>query len=208
MNNLDQVLSMVENPTRRRILQAIVREPHYPLQLSKELGISQQAVVKNLEIMERNGLVVSYKESSNIGPDRIFYRPSREFTIVIDMRDGMFKTRMVEPNQTDVGLKIEKVIENTKEFQETREKISEIDKQLEEINKLRSEMIGKRNDLIKTFLEGIDDRVIDYDHRTLLYELLNNPDMDTSSISEEMGVNATFVDRMMNDLLKILDETR
>ena len=43
MNDMDTILAIVENPTRRRILQAVVREPHYPLQLSKELGISQQA---------------------------------------------------------------------------------------------------------------------------------------------------------------------
>ena len=57
MDDIDMLLSMVENPTRRRILEAIVREPHYPLQLSKELGISQQAVMKNLSLMEQNGLV-------------------------------------------------------------------------------------------------------------------------------------------------------
>ena len=43
MYDMDSILAVVENPTRRKILQAVVREPHYPLQLSKELGISQQA---------------------------------------------------------------------------------------------------------------------------------------------------------------------
>lgn len=205
-NDIDRILSVIENPTRRRILQAIVREPHYPLQLSKELGISQQSVVKNLDVMERNGIVVSYRESSNIGPDRIFYRPNSEFTIVIDMRNGMFDTRIVESKpSTDAK---NKEIENTKEFKETREKISEIDKQLEEIGKLRSELIGERNKLIKDFLENIDDRMIDYEHRNLLYEMLNNPDMDMSSISEEMGVNESFINQMMDDLMHMLENTR
>ncbi|MDD4222652.1 MAG: helix-turn-helix domain-containing protein, partial [Candidatus Methanomethylophilus sp.] len=90
MNDLDSLLSIIENPTRRKILQAVVREPHYPLQLSKELGISQQAVVKNLNLMEKEGLLVSYRRSSDRGPERIFYKPSSEFTIIIDMRDNMF----------------------------------------------------------------------------------------------------------------------
>ncbi len=206
-NDIDRILSVIENPTRRRILQAIVREPHYPLQLSKELGISQQSVVKNLEIMERNGIVVSYRESSNIGPERIFYRPNSEFTIVIDMRNGMFDTRIVE-SKPSTDAKNKEKIENTKEFKETREKISDIDKQLEEIGKLRSELIGERNKLIKDFLENIDDRMIDYEHRNLLYEMLNNPDMDLSSISEEMGVNESFINQMMDDLMHMLEETR
>ena len=77
MTDMDSILSIVENPTRRRILQAVVREPHYPLQLSKELGISQQAVVKNLALMEREGLVESYRESSNRGTNRILYKTTR-----------------------------------------------------------------------------------------------------------------------------------
>ena len=106
MADMDTILSIVENPTRRKILQAVVREPHYPLQLSKELGISQQAVVKNLNLMEKEGLVESYRESSDKGPDRIFYRPSSEFTITIDMRNNMFEVRMVptgEPKKTQTA---------------------------------------------------------------------------------------------------------
>ena len=70
MNDIDVLLTMIENPTRRRILESLVKEPHYPLQLSKELGISQQAVMKNLNVLEKNGFVISYQESSSMGPMR------------------------------------------------------------------------------------------------------------------------------------------
>lgn len=205
MDDLDRILSVVENPTRRRILQAIVREPHYPLQLSKELGISQQSVVKNLDVMERNGMVVHYRQSSNVGPDRIFYRPSSEFTILIDLRNGMFETHMVSPETKNEDKEKEDTkIEETKEFQETRNRISDIDGQLKELNEVRSQMIGERNRLIRSFLDSIDDKVIDYDHRNLLYEMLNNPDMDKATISKEMGVNESSVDQMIDDLLSML----
>lgn len=205
MDDLDRILSVVVNPTRRRILQAIVREPHYPLQLSKELGISQQSVVKNLDVMERNGMVVHYIQSSNVGPDRILYRPSSEFTILIDLRNGMFETHMVSPETKNEDKEKEDTkIEETKEFQETRNRISDIDRQLKELNEVRSQMIGERNRLIRSFLDSIDDKVIDYDHRNLLYEMLNNPDMDKATISKEMGVNESSVDQMIDDLLSML----
>ena len=41
MNDLDLLLSIVENPTRRRILEMLSTGPQYPLQLSKMLGVSQ-----------------------------------------------------------------------------------------------------------------------------------------------------------------------
>src|SRR5574344_2682985 len=97
MMDLDVLLSMIENPTRRKILESLVKMPRYPLQLSKELGISQQAVMKNLSVLEKNGMVVSYRESSSIGPERTVYEPNSEFTLIVDMRNGMFSARKVEP---------------------------------------------------------------------------------------------------------------
>ena len=134
MMDLDILLSMVENPTRRKILESLVREPHYPLQLSKELGISQQAVMKNLNMLEKNGMVMSYQVSSSIGPMRTVYEPSSEFTLVIDMRNGMFSARMIEPSEED-----EEGFENVKmeSLKKTRQSISEIDEKIEELNKER-----------------------------------------------------------------------
>ena len=99
MDDLDTLLSLVENPTRRRILESIVREPSYPLRLSKELGVSQQAVMKNLALMEQNGLVVSYRESSRMGPDRTLYVPNTEFTLVVEMHSSMFSARVIGPSE-------------------------------------------------------------------------------------------------------------
>ena len=52
MVGFDESLSILENPTRRSILRHLVKEPHYPLQLSELLDVSQQAVVKHLKVLE------------------------------------------------------------------------------------------------------------------------------------------------------------
>jgi ArsR family transcriptional regulator len=62
MDELDVLLSVIENPTRRRILEALVREPHYPLQLSRELGMSQQIIMKHLKVLEDYRMVRCYPE--------------------------------------------------------------------------------------------------------------------------------------------------
>lgn len=200
MNELDNILSVVENPTRRRILQAIVREPHYPLQLSRELGISQQAVVKNLDIMERNGLVISYRESSDRGPDRIFYRPSTEFSIVIDLRNGMFETRMIIPSEPEGG---GEKFEKLEELEDLRKKISDIDGKLKECERIRSGLVRERNELITGFFGCVDCTGMDYVHRNLLYDMLNNPDMGIKEMSRGLGVNEDILDEMMTEILKM-----
>ena len=149
MDDLDTLLSLVENPTRRRILESIVREPSYPLRLSKELGVSQQAVMKNLALMEQNGLVVSYRESSRMGPDRTLYIPNTEFTLVVEMHSSMFSARVIGPSEE--GAEVPGMTAD-----EASRRIDEIDDRLEEIDRERAALVSERNGLVR-ILRGADD---------------------------------------------------
>lgn len=150
MDDLDTLLSLVENPTRRRILESIVKEPSYPLRLSKELGVSQQAVMKNLALMENNGLVVSYKESSTMGPDRTLYVPNTEFTLVVEMHRSMFSAKVIGPGE-DWG----DVPDMSSE--EASRRIQEIDERLEEIDRERAALVSERNGLTRSLGETGND---------------------------------------------------
>lgn len=205
MYDMDTILAIVENPTRRRILQAVVREPHYPLQLSKELGISQQAIVKNLNLMEKEGIVVSYRESSDRGPERIFYRPSSEFTITIDMRNNMFEVKMIpagEDGKRPQALPVPEKTQDERRLEEVRSRISQIDRQIAEFDRRRSEIVRERNDLINEFLHMADINNMDYEHRELLYDMLNRPNWNAEDISKKTGFNETLVSRMIDEILQ------
>ena len=166
MNDIDVLLSMVENPTRRRILEALVREPCYPLQLSKELGVSQQAVMKNLSLMEQNGMVVSHRESSNMGPQRTLYVPSKEFTLVIDMHNCMFTTRLISNDiqETEAA--------GMEDADEAIERIRELDEEIEELDRKRRELLDERNSIVAWFTERIQESD-DYEQRKALYDRLD-----------------------------------
>ena len=208
MYDMDSILAVVENPTRRKILQAVVREPHYPLQLSKELGISQQAIVKNLNLMEKEGLVVSYRQSSDRGPERIFYKPNTEFTITIDMRNTMFEVRLIpagESGNKDEPKEETKTVEERK-LEEVRGRISQIDRQITEFDRRRSALVRERNNLIEEFLQMADLNNMDYEHRELLYDLLNRPNWNAEDISKKLGFNETIVSRMIDEILQYCRE--
>ena len=64
MTGIDDALSVFQNKARRDILERLVREPHYPLQIANQIGISQQAVMKHLNFLENKGFVVKMKVSS------------------------------------------------------------------------------------------------------------------------------------------------
>jgi ArsR family transcriptional regulator len=75
LNNVDVLLDVLGNDTRRRILQLLADEPRYFIQLSRELGVSQQAVLKHLEILEKNGFITSYEEESEFpAPKRKYFQ--------------------------------------------------------------------------------------------------------------------------------------
>ena len=209
MYDMDSILAVVENPTRRKILQAVVREPHYPLQLSKELGISQQAIVKNLNLMEKEGLVVSYRQSSDRGPERIFYKPNTEFTITIDMRNNMFEVRLIPAgesgNREEEQSKETKTVDERK-LEEVRGRISQIDRQITEFDRRRSALVRERNNLIEEFLQMADLNNMDYEHRELLYDLLNRPNWNAEDISKKLGFNETIVSRMIDEILQYCRE--
>jgi predicted transcriptional regulator len=83
---LDRILAVLENPIRRRILQKLSREMNYPLQLSKELHVSQQAIMKHLKVLEDSDFVVSAEERSDKGgPPRKVYIPRKRYCIRIDI---------------------------------------------------------------------------------------------------------------------------
>ena len=67
MVDFDEALTILENPTRRQILRKLVKEPHYSLQISELLDVSQQAVVKHLKVLEEAGFVDSEKVPSEKG---------------------------------------------------------------------------------------------------------------------------------------------
>ena len=61
MVDFEHAMNILENSTRRDILKFLVKEPHYPLQLSEMLDVSQQAVMKHLKVLEEAGFVDSEK---------------------------------------------------------------------------------------------------------------------------------------------------
>ena len=206
MMDLDILLSMVENPTRRKILESLVREPHYPLQLSKELGISQQAVMKNLSVLEKNGMVVSYQVSSSMGPMRTVYEPNSEFTLVIDMRNGMFTARMIEPPKEEENEGFDNV--KMESLKKTRQSISEVDEKIAELDRERSRLIREREKIIASAISDISEAGCGYTHRTLMYEILNEPDRSMEQLSEDLNARPEAVKDLINDIENALSKDK
>ena len=207
MDELDILLSVIENPTRRRILEALVREPHYPLQLSRELGLSQQGIVKHLKVLEEYKLVRSYNEDSDQGPSRRIYVPTTGFTITVDIGPSLFSTEII----TRVLDAPEEVPEGTGEGQdkdwlrevveETRDHVAQIDEELGVLAKRRAELIKAKERALNESYGKLESAIRDYQVRRVIFEFMQRPDLDASEIAQLLGLRDEDVERAMDEFL-------
>ncbi|HJM87909.1 MAG TPA: helix-turn-helix domain-containing protein, partial [Candidatus Thalassarchaeaceae archaeon] len=93
MVDFDTAMTILENKARRKILEMLVREPHYPLQLSQHLEISQQAVMKHLKVLEEAGFVESEQvKSDKGGPPKKIFSVKQSFSLRLDLGPDLFRS--------------------------------------------------------------------------------------------------------------------
>jgi len=207
MTDLDTVLSIIENPTRRRILEALVREPHYPLQLSRELRMSQQAIMKHLKVLEENNLVRSFlMESDRGGPARKVYVPVRGFSILVDVGPGLFNVEILSrenfeiESRTDLNMQEKENIDFDlfcKKYAEMRNQIEAIDKELEELQNRRRALIEKKEKILSETRELVESSIGDYEARRVIYESVKHPTLTATQIAKALGLR----DEVVEDIL-------
>ncbi|NLL94290.1 MAG: helix-turn-helix domain-containing protein [Thermoplasmatales archaeon] len=189
MYDLDTLLAVVENPTRRNILKALAREPSYPLQLSRELGVSQQAVIKNLNKLEENGFVFSYKESSDIGPMRTVYDVKDGFSLTVDLRSGLFSATLSLPEDTDRPEQAESERPGPSECLDI---ITEINGKIRELDRERRALVNRKDALISAAMDRLADW--GYEWRCIAHYVLNHPDGTAREASADLGMPVEAVE--------------
>jgi predicted transcriptional regulator len=92
MTDVDKALYLLQNAVRRQILERLAREPHYPMQLSELIGVSQPAIVKHLKELEDGGMVTKTRvPSEKGGPPRTVYSVDKAFSIHVDIGPDLFR---------------------------------------------------------------------------------------------------------------------
>jgi predicted transcriptional regulator len=199
MDELDLLLSVIENPTRRRILEALVREPHYPLQLSKELGLSQQGIMKHLRMLEELDLVRSFLEDSDQGgPSRRRYFPTTGFTMVVDVGPGLFNTEVATrpfEEQTE-----ERTQEGGRKLLDLRKDLGEIDLELVRLKERRAELIAEKERILEEAGRAVESSLMDYRSRKIVYEYILHPQMSAKDLARGLGLRDDSVEKIISML--------
>ena len=210
MNNidLDTLLAIIGNPTRRQILRKLVKEDHYPLQLSKELSISQQAIMKHLRVLEEADLVKSMFRKSDTGPPRKFYVATQSLTIVIDMSPEQFSEDL-RFHDIEQVIKAGTDTEALRNAENLRVKLAEfmgsvasINEQLDAMARNRDELLARKGDALRYANNIIDTLCENYEHRKVLRYLINEDDLSLGAMSERLNMRESEVEKVLRNLEK------
>jgi predicted transcriptional regulator len=214
-SELDSVLGTVENPIRRRIIAKLTEEPNYQLQLSKELGVSQQLVAKHLTNMEESGLVGAVLEDCPRGPQRKEYLLKKSLSVTIDLAPSLFRARvfsfgavpgMGDSEPGEVIARINEVLRYPDEASRIGPLaaiVNEVDRKLKQMEEQRAVLLYVRNFALMeaakatTSLQGAD-------RRKVLRYLMKEQRDGIGEISTSLGLRQHVVGGILEGIEKEL----
>jgi ArsR family transcriptional regulator len=95
--NLEILLNMLGNETRREILQLLSERPCYVSELSQTLNIGQKAVIEHLELMRHAGILETRLEKIDKGRPRKYYHISEDILIEVKISPHHFYIETLLP---------------------------------------------------------------------------------------------------------------
>lgn len=212
----EELMYILENPTRRRILELLSREVHYPLQISKILKVSQQAVAKQMKLLEEMKLVESVEEVSEIGPPRKLYHPTRRFTLTIDMGPNLFSAEMREIGRIKrikekelkwISDKIKECRKNKDPascLRDISELVRDIDAEARALEDKRVQLLAAKDMILEEAYKVIENLSEDYAERRILYHLIETRKLSISELGEALELR----EKVIKDMLKRMKEVR
>ena len=211
--DLDSILMILGNPTRRRIIRVLSCEPSYPHKIAKILGLGQQLIAKHLNRMEEAGIVTSTLKKSPYGPKRRTYMLKENIAVTVNVASHLFN---VKTEKFDKPPEIEefpeeeailmKKIDETKEIDDEgmrMEKlmnlITEIDEKIMKVEKNRIILLYIRNYAmheVSKIIQMFEDPTI----RMILHCLIDRHEINIREISTSLNIRESLVKEILTKL--------
>ena len=208
--DIDELFHLLENPTRRRILQLLSREQLYTLQLSREIDVSQQAVVKHLRILEEHGFVASRDAPSDRGPNRRVYRSARSGSLHIDVGPSTFREQAAlisdSSHLSDEQRRVLAAISEARSMEPTARmdllaRVGEdLRHSLREHEQERQQLLALVGELNREVGRCSRKAECSYDERRLLHHMLQNPSYTIEGASAALGLREAQVCTLLEGL--------
>ena len=190
-DDLWYILTALENNTRRELLKMLANYDSYALELSKMMDVSHQAINKQLELLERWGLVSSNgMVISNIGAPRKIYKSQGFSTIIIDYSKNFMEIKKMDishENDTKLPENVNDLLLN----------LQNINNDIEDLENKRNELIEYKDKIIEKLkmftdnLNSFDKKIVDIFIDT----------MSVEDVSKMTGISADIIREIISKFI-------
>lgn len=219
--DLSTAITLLENPVRRRLLQKLAISPNYPLQLARELGVSQQVVMNHLRVLEEAGLVRSYPAPSDSGgPPRKLYVLQGRFSVVVDVGPNLYDERLITfggsmdklalPGDVrEALLQVSREVENAgKAPVGERERalttlMQKVEREIRDVEVYRSALLTLKDRISELLKETLQEKlnIRDWQERDILYYMLWEGIKDLEELARILDMREETIRALVNELV-------
>jgi len=192
------MLTLVENQIRRKIIKRLSQEPSYPLELAKEIGVSQQLVTEHLYKMEQDGFVASSMEASPSGPNRKLYFLKTSAYLTVSFGPHLYNEQFFsfETLPPTLSSDAKNLLSRASKIEASKDSkiaplaklIADIDQKLDRLEDEKKVLLYIRNLTMKQASEEFDVLEKSHNEKRILHFIIDEQKADVESISETLNL--------------------
>ncbi|HLH86310.1 MAG TPA: helix-turn-helix domain-containing protein [Thermoplasmataceae archaeon] len=192
----DALIDALLNSTRREILRRLLLDQSYAFQISKILGLSQQAINKQLELLERANLIsmTGFVPSSSGAPRKI-YRPTNFSTLIVD-----YSPNFIDVRRYRIPIETQRVESRMDEPARLIADLRMVNSRLDAIMEERTQLINEKDRILGSLHRMINEMEADDFTKSVLLEYVDT--LDAGSVSKRFGISQEIVQRMIEIYLR------
>lgn len=188
--NVSELLEVLGNETRRKILELLSRKPCYVSELSQYLRVAPKALLEHLEKLENAGIISSFEEGK-----RKYYYIAKSLSLYITITPHLFRIEFVDsPENVSLDELIRKLneLESSKDFHKIVHNFRDLSKT---ISCLHFSLHSQLDNLIERTLSEVE-KMMKNDVDLLIFASLLKG-MKALEIVESFGVPYREVEKVL-----------
>jgi len=210
--DFEQVVDVIGNPVRRRIIQKLSEGPDYTLRLSNELNIHQQLASKHLKVIRNAQLVDVVRQPSDKGADKNMFSLNKFYSLQIDFSPNLYNQRLISFNNPQLWITADNYMDKLEDqvMELTDEEcgvdsinplstiVTSIDDELESLEKRRARLLYIRNLAMNASVTALEE--LDRKKRQIIHYVLNMGSASIDAISRHMQLREQTIKDLVDDL--------
>ncbi len=198
--DVNEVLDILGNESRRRILSLLAQKPCYVSEIAYCLKMAPKVVIEHLDKLEKAGIVKSFEDGK-----RRYYYIDKSFRLEVTLSPYRFSAKVVENGNIEKNDLLNVVqdllnLSYSREISSMTETLSRIERLQDMLSKIQCYVNSKINEILNDLLSAVERFTNDEIEKLVLYGLAKG--LGELEIAEYFGLMYSEVESALRRLEK------